>query len=94
MNYHSGIIYKSENLLWLFSTGTIYPHEKQISPYVAFTYKYHNGDFSVSAKDLYNQGFGDRLKKELEETKYWLYLCKHSKNYPFNENLEKNKIWR
>ena len=67
LNYHSGIIYKRENLLWLFSTGTIYPHEKQISPYVAFTYKYHNGDFSASAKDLYNQGFGDRLKKELEE---------------------------
>lgn len=67
LNYHSGIIYKSENLLWLFSTGTIYPHEKQISPYVAFTYKYHNGDFSASAKDLYNQGFGDRIKKELEE---------------------------
>ena len=44
-----------------------YPHEKQISPYVAFTYKYHNGDYSASAKDLYNQGFGDRLKKELEE---------------------------
>ncbi len=67
LNYHSGIIYKNENLLWLFSTGTIYPHEKQISPYVAFTYKFHNGDFSASAKDLYNQGFGDRIKKELEE---------------------------
>lgn len=67
LNYHSGIIYKNENLLWLFSTGTIYPHEKQISPHVAFTYKYHNGDFSASAKDLYNQGFGDRIKKELEE---------------------------
>ena len=26
--------------------------------------------------------------KELEETKYWLYLCKHSKSYPFNEKLE------
>ena len=26
--------------------------------------------------------------KELEETKYWLYLCKHSKIYPFNEKLE------
>ena len=67
LNYHSGIIYKHENLLWLFSTGTIYPHEKQINPYVAFTHKYHNGDFSASAKDLYNQGFGDRIKKELEE---------------------------
>ena len=26
--------------------------------------------------------------KELEETKYWLYLCKNSKSYPFNEMLE------
>ena len=25
--------------------------------------------------------------KEAEETEYWLLLCKHSKNYPFNENL-------
>ncbi|WP_317166746.1 four helix bundle protein [Chryseobacterium defluvii] len=29
--------------------------------------------------------------KEIEETKYWLYLCEHSKNYPFDENL-KNQI--
>ena len=69
LNYHSGIIYKNENLLWLFSTGTIYPHEKQINPYVAFTHKYHNGNYSESAKDLYQQGFGDRLKKEIEEQK-------------------------
>ncbi len=26
--------------------------------------------------------------KELEETKYWLILCKNAKNYPFNEELE------
>lgn len=26
--------------------------------------------------------------KELEETKYWLYLCKNSENYPFEESLE------
>ncbi|MBI2279696.1 MAG: four helix bundle protein [Bacteroidetes bacterium] len=26
--------------------------------------------------------------KELEETKYWLILCKKAKNYPFNEALE------
>lgn len=26
--------------------------------------------------------------KELEETKYWLYLCRHSLNYPFNDDLE------
>ena len=30
--------------------------------------------------------------KELEETKYWLYLCKHSKSYPFDEKLEQQII--
>ncbi len=28
--------------------------------------------------------------KELEETKYWLILCKHSESYPFDEDLEKS----
>ena len=26
--------------------------------------------------------------KEMEETKYWLILCKESKTYPFNKDLE------
>ncbi len=26
--------------------------------------------------------------KEIEETKYWLTLCKKSENYPFNNQLE------
>lgn len=60
---HSGYIYKDDNLMYLFSTGTIYPHEKQISPSTAYAYKYHNGDFSASAKDLYDQGFGERIVK-------------------------------
>nr|WP_317196406.1 four helix bundle protein [Chryseobacterium sp. RR2-3-20] len=29
--------------------------------------------------------------KEVEETKYWLYLWEHSKSYPFEEKL-KNQI--
>ena len=30
--------------------------------------------------------------KELEETKYWLFLCKNAKSYPFNDELEKQII--
>ena len=30
--------------------------------------------------------------KELEETKYWLFLCKHLKSYPFDEELEEQII--
>jgi hypothetical protein len=61
---HSGYIFNDNGCLWLHTTGTRYPHETQISPYVAYTYKYHNGDFSSSAKQLYDKGFGDRLKVE------------------------------
>lgn len=64
---HSGYIYKEDNLMYLFSSNTIYPSETQISPYYAFTIKYHNGNFSESAKDLYNQGFGDRLTSDIKE---------------------------
>lgn len=36
------------------------------------------GDFIHKCKVAY---------KEAEETNYWLLLCKHSENYPFEEHL-------
>ena len=66
----SGYVYKNSNCLYLFSTGTIYPNEKLISPFMAFTIKYHNGNYSESAKDLYNKGYGSRVvKKKTTEVK-------------------------
>lgn len=64
---HSGYVYKEDNRMYLFSTGTIYPHEKQISPFIAYAWKNHNGSFSEAAKDLYNKGFGSRLKSKIKE---------------------------
>lgn len=66
---HSGYVYKEDNRLYLFSTGTIYPHEKQISPFIAYAWKNHHGDFSETAKDLYAKGFGSRLKSKINELK-------------------------
>ena len=75
-NAHSGCIFKDTGCMFLFTTATEYPHydgtdsgnkEALLSPFKAFTYRYHNGDFSASARDLYNQGFGDRLKIEIKE---------------------------
>lgn len=66
---HSGYVYRDSGCMFLFTTGTIYPSETLISPYSAYTYKYHNGDFSESAKDLYEQGFGTRIKSKIEELK-------------------------
>lgn len=66
---HSGYVYLDTGCMFLFSTGTCYPAEQLISSYSAYTYKNHNGDFSASAKDLYEQGFGSRIKAKIEEIK-------------------------
>lgn len=74
---HSGYIFKDSGCMYLFSTGTIYPHEKLITPFVAFTYKYHNGDFSEASKELYKLGYGSRIEKIIKEKE---------KSLPNNEN--------
>jgi hypothetical protein len=63
---HSGYVFKNNGCMYLFSTGTIYPHEKLITPFAAYAYKYHSGDFKAAAKDLYEQGYGDRLKEKIK----------------------------
>lgn len=64
---HSGYVYHDSGCMYLFSTGTIYPHEKLISPFTAYAYKYHSGDFKSAASDLYHKGYGSRNKKEILE---------------------------
>ena len=66
---HSGYVFKDSGCMYLFSTGTTYPAEKLISPFVAYAHKYHSGDFKEATKSLYEQGFGSRLKKKIDEIK-------------------------
>lgn len=66
---HSGYVFKDSGCMYLFSTATIYPNEKLISPFYAYAIKYHSGDFKTATKDLYEQGFGSRLKKKIDEIK-------------------------
>ena len=61
---HSGYIFRDTGIMYLFSTGTIYPHEKPISAFYAYTLKFHGGDFSASASALYKDGYGSRIKKQ------------------------------
>jgi hypothetical protein len=56
---YSGYVYKDSGCLYLFSTATIYPHEKLLTPYHVYAIKNHNGDFSAAASDLYKQGYGE-----------------------------------
>ena len=81
---HSGYIYFNDNLMYLFSTATIYDAEKQISPYVAYTYKHHNKDFSASAKELYRQGYGTRIVRKEQEPKERILLNKNDLEFPID----------
>jgi hypothetical protein len=60
---HSGYVFKDSGCMYLFSTGTTYPHEKLVSPFAAYTFKYQNGDFGAAAKQLYKDGYGSRVKR-------------------------------
>lgn len=66
---HSGYVFSNSGCMYLFSTGTIYPHEKLLTPFATYAFKHHNGDFSAAAKDLYEQGFGERQTKKIEDIK-------------------------
>lgn len=63
---HSGYVFKDSGFMYLFSTGTHYPHEKLITPFSAFCYRYHNGDFKEATKVVYEKGFGSRTKKKVK----------------------------
>lgn len=61
---HSGYVFDNSRCMYLFSTGTIYPAEKLLSPFHIYTIKYHNGNFSEAAKKLYREGYGSRIKPQ------------------------------
>jgi hypothetical protein len=63
---HSGYVYNNSGLMYLFSTGTIYPHENALSPFSIYAWKYHGGNYSEAGKELYKQGFGERKIKKIE----------------------------
>ena len=68
LSAHSGYIYKDNDLMYLYSTGCApYEHEKPISAFVAYTHKFHKGDFSDSAKAIYADGYGERVVKKTQE---------------------------
>lgn len=60
-----GLIYRDTGLCWLFTTATIYPHEKPLTAFSIYAYKYFGGNFSEAAKELYRQGYGERKVKNV-----------------------------
>jgi hypothetical protein len=64
---HSGYVFKDSGCMFLFTTATIYPHEKLITPFVAYAYRNHGGNLSDAAKELYQLGYGSRIEKVVKE---------------------------
>ncbi len=81
---HSGYVFKDTGFMFLFSTGTIYPHEKLITPFLAYSYKYHNGDFSEAARDIYKKGYGERIVIKEHEPKEKIKLNENDLIFPID----------
>lgn len=64
---HSGYVYKNSGCMFLFTTATLYPNEKLVSPFAAYCFKNFNGDFKAASIDIYNKGYGSRIVKEPKE---------------------------
>ena len=62
----SGSIFTKDNKMYLFSTGTIYPNEKPLSPFDIYAIKNYSGDFRRAASDLYSKNYGSRHVKDVE----------------------------
>src|SRR5699024_1763131 len=76
---HSGYIFKDNDLMYLFSTGTIYEHEKPYTACGAYVRKHFNDDFSAAAKKAYSDGYGSsivRIEEAPPERKEGLKLSK------------------
>jgi DNA-binding XRE family transcriptional regulator len=88
---HSGYVYKNSGCMYLFSTGTIYPNEKLISPFAAYTIKYHNSNYKESSKKIYSDGYGSRLIKEPKEITETVVIDVKDLDFPldiFPESLQ------
>jgi hypothetical protein len=56
----SGHIFDNSGKMFLFTTATIYPHEKPLNSFDIYAYKHHNGDYSAATKQAYFDGYGAR----------------------------------
>ncbi len=81
---HSGYIYKNSDLMYLFSTGTIYDAEKLYSAFSAYVKKVYNGDFSEATKQIYNDGYGTRRVIKEQEPKEKIIIKSEDLVFPID----------
>ena len=79
--------------MFLFSTGTRYPHEETLTPFSIYAIQNHNGDIKSAMSDLYKQGYGARFAKPAKKKviKSDSELLVENVNFPidvFPENIQ------
>jgi predicted GTPase len=65
---HSGYIYHDKDFLYLWSTGTQYPAQKALRPFDLYAIQKHYGNIKLTCSDLYKQGYGSRMKKQIQQS--------------------------
>ena len=95
---HSGYIFKDTGKLFLYSTGTQYPHEQPLSAFDIYRINNHNGDYKEACSQLYKDGYGSRLiVKEYKASEFWSYTKKGAvviDNFKFKKYLESINIFK
>jgi len=95
---HSGYIFADTGKLFLYSTGTNYPHEKPLSPFDIYRIDNHNGNYKEACSKLYKEGYGTRLTvKDYENEEFWTYTKKGVvmlDNFKFKKFLEGKNIFK
>ena len=81
---HSGYVFKDSGCMYLFSTGTIYQNEKLYSPFTAYAQKFYNGDLSLAAKKIYEDGYGARVVSRADEPKEQIVINKQDLIFPID----------
>ena len=81
---HSGYIYKEKDLMYLFSTGTIYEAEKIYSAFSAYVLKEFGGNYSEATKKIYFDGYGSRIVKKEQEPKEQIKIDVNSLKFPLD----------
>jgi hypothetical protein len=56
--------YKGSGVLYVFTTSTPFTNECSYSKFAAYAVLNHAGDFSKAAKALFEQGYGDRVRRD------------------------------
>lgn len=56
-------------LLYVFSTSTVFEANKAYNAFQTYAYINHNGDQKAASKELYKQGYGDRINRHKDSHK-------------------------